>query len=298
MFTYFAYGICIASTIVLPELQPCSCLPDMIVRLGDMTDIPEQSLIYERFFYVTSETSIIVLAYIATFVVQSGREITIYPAPEADERMIRLALIGTVMGVALYQRGLLTLHASAIDIGGSGIAFVGSSGWGKSTLAAALHTRGHSILADDVTAIRFDSGEHLVLPAYPQLKLSAESATILGYSPESLFELHAYAIKRGWQVAERFQNLPLPLQRIYILAEAETTSIEHLTQQQALIEVIRHSNPTRLQQPGGKSHFDQCVRLVQTIPFYRLSRPRDLAQLHDLTDRVETHITEQPSAAI
>ena len=62
------------------------------------------------------------------------------------------------MGAALHQRGILPLHANAVEIDHRAVAFMGASGAGKSTLAAWFHDQGYPILADDVCVIRADDG--------------------------------------------------------------------------------------------------------------------------------------------
>lgn len=62
-------------------------------------------------------------------------------------------LLGPVLGVVLRLRGVTCLHASAVALGGKAIAFMGVPGAGKSTTAALFARNGHSILADDITAL-------------------------------------------------------------------------------------------------------------------------------------------------
>src|SRR5258708_39789946 len=76
------------------------------------------------------------------------------------------------MGAIFHQRGLLPLHANAIEVGGQAVAFVGPSGAGKSTLAAYFRDRGYRVLCDDVWVVSFGSdGEPLAWPGVPRVKL-------------------------------------------------------------------------------------------------------------------------------
>src|SRR5687767_37791 len=76
--------------------------------------------------------------------------ILVSPAPAVPEQNLRLYLLGSAFGALLHQRGLLPLHANAVEIDGKAVAFMGASGEGKSTLAAWFHDRGFNIIADDV----------------------------------------------------------------------------------------------------------------------------------------------------
>ena len=70
---------------------------------------------------------------------RGGQEVIVEPSPDADERAVRLCLLGPIVALIPHQRGRLILHASAVAVGGDAIAFLGGQGWGKSTIAAALH---------------------------------------------------------------------------------------------------------------------------------------------------------------
>src|SRR5258708_9269606 len=84
------------------------------------------------------------------------------------------------MGAIFHQRGLLPLHANAIEVGGQAVAFVGPSGAGKSTLAAYFRDRGYRVLCDDVCVVSFGSdGEPLAWPGIPRIKLSGRALAAL-----------------------------------------------------------------------------------------------------------------------
>ncbi|WFR62136.1 hypothetical protein P9222_28415 [Paenibacillus amylolyticus] len=94
---------------------------------------------------------------------EQGKRIVVSPIPGADEKKVRLFILGTCMAVIMMQRGILPLHGSAVVIDGWAYAFVGYSGAGKSTLSAALASRGYPLLTDDVVALTWDAGEE---PSY------------------------------------------------------------------------------------------------------------------------------------
>ncbi|MGE0448392.1 MAG: hypothetical protein AB7Q29_02300 [Vicinamibacterales bacterium] len=63
-------------------------------------------------------------------------------------------LLGFTMGFVLRLRGVLCLHAAAV-VGprGGALAVAGVPGVGKSTVVAALASRGYAVLTDDVAAV-------------------------------------------------------------------------------------------------------------------------------------------------
>ncbi|GAA4972828.1 hypothetical protein WHI96_17680 [Pseudonocardia tropica] len=78
------------------------------------------------------------------------REITVRPDPGADPGLLAVLGSGALIAMHLTLNGALVLHASCVEVGGEAVAFVGSSGMGKSTLAAMLCGAGHAFVSDDV----------------------------------------------------------------------------------------------------------------------------------------------------
>ena len=108
---------------------------------------------------------------IATFDVTRDR-IVVGPVHGVPTANVRLFLLGTAMGLLAHLRGLLPLHANAVEIDGEAVAFAGPSGCGKSTLAAWFHDRGHRLITDDVCVISTMNGAPpLALPGLPRVRL-------------------------------------------------------------------------------------------------------------------------------
>jgi hypothetical protein len=293
VYSYVAYGLGIRSALPLPELIAGEVAPDVNVRIGT---VPRMSVPVDTdggCFWTAAQEVGRFLDGIGTFLVRGGREIVVDPAPGVEERVLRLYILGTAFALLLHQRGQFVLHASAIESAGGAVVFAGGSGWGKSTLAAALHTRGCGLLTDDVTAIALDPECPTVLPGFPQLKLWPESVTLLGEAPEKLPRLHPHFEKRAHRVARGSSQQPLPLRRIYILAEGETPTIESLQPHNALLELVCHWYGSRfgdrlLQTVDAAAlHFRQCATIANRVPVHRLRRPHPVKAILDLASLVE-----------
>lgn len=79
--------------------------------------------------------------------------IEVRPDRTARHDLLPVLLAGTVCAFLLAMRGKTVLHASAVSVDGAAIAFVGPSGWGKTTLATLMCLSGASMIADDVTTV-------------------------------------------------------------------------------------------------------------------------------------------------
>ncbi len=266
----------------------------MDITLGKVDRSPPEAVGAEGYSEATSEEAYFFWEEVGAFLVRGGREIIVDPAPGVEERVLRLFILGPTLTVLLHQRGWLVLHGSAVAIDGGAVAFLGGSGWGKSTTAAALHARGHAIVADDVTAVRLDTDRPIVSPGFPRLKLWPEAAVTVGDDPRTLPRLHPELEKRARRVTEGFSSASLPLKRIYVLAEGESQRIEPIQPQEALVELVRHSYVSRLRQAAeAPTHFLQCSRVVKTVPVLSLRRPRYLPALPDLARLVEEDLDQR-----
>ena len=72
--------------------------------------------------------------------------------PGRDPGLVSVLAAGALMAFRLIMAGHLVLHASAVHIRGRGLAFVGRSGMGKSTMATLMCAVGGSLLTDDARA--------------------------------------------------------------------------------------------------------------------------------------------------
>lgn len=294
---YGAFGLNIRSSFRLPELRPAPTTRHDVVlrteRIKGFASSHTPDLIGAQ---VTGEGIHFQYKEVGSFLVRNGHEILIEPAQGVEADILRLFILGPAMAVLLHQRRALVLHASAITGDGGVVAFLGGSGWGKSTLVATLHGRGYDLINDDVVAIDLGHATHpLVLPGSPFLKLWPEWATQLRVLNGRLMAIKSQQRtarrKALYRAASAFPESPLPLLCLFVLAEAPVLGIERLHPRQALIELVRHTYCARLLKDlNPAEHFHQCANLVGRIPVCRLQGPRTLEALPHLLDLVETHL--------
>jgi hypothetical protein len=198
-------------------------------------------------------------------------------------------LLGPVLGLVLRLRGVICLHGSAVGFGNHCVAFVGASGAGKSTTAAAFAREGHAVLSDDIVALAESAGAFKVMPGYPYLCLWPEAVQILGQSPEALPRIVPEVEKRRFSLVEgeaRFEQRPLPLAAIYFLDERRPDPapyVEPLRPQAALLSLVADTYANRILDRGLRAEeFDVLSRLVKTIPIRRFFPHSDSSRIRDL----------------
>ena len=287
-YSYTAFGLNIGSEMAIPELIESAGIPDVMVRLGRVDRENPEGATVGQHFWATADECCVFEDTVANFHVRRGHEITVDPAPGVGERILRSYLLGPAFSALLYQRGKLLLHGSAVAINGGVVAFFGGPGWGKSTTAAAFHARGHQVVADDEIVVEFTDAGAMVVPAFPQFKLWPDAATAVGANPDDLPRLHEDFEKRVRKVTDGFNFTTLPFRRGYVLSMGRALRIEPLSQQHAMMELVRHSLGTRLLAAGGRDrHFLQCAEIARRVPISQLERRRALDELGDLVTLVE-----------
>ncbi len=293
MFSYRAYGLTVASEFELPEAIPAESQADVRVRRGPLSaSIPAG--FDDGCFAATPTEAYLYWSDVGTIAVRDGCEVIVDPLPDADERVIRLVILGAALAVVLHQRGFAVLHAGVVGLNGGAVAFVGGSGWGKSTMVAAMHDRGAKLVTDDIAAIEMLGTEAPVVhPGFPQIKLFPDSISRFGGDPEAMPILDPAADKRGRRLEDAFVQDVLPLKRIYVLARRDEDEIVDLAPSEALVELVRHTFPvvSRVVELTGAAaaQFPQCVRLVDQVPVCRLAREPGMARISEVARLVEQH---------
>ena len=201
------------------------------------------------------------------------------------------------MGILLHQRGLLPLHANAVEIDGQAYAFTGASGAGKSTLAAWFHDHGHRIIADDVCAICFDeAGCPSVAPGLPRLRLWREALERSGRNAAS-FE-RSYAGDDSWDKFDvplpKGEAIPeaVPLDGIYVLVKGDVLAFSRLQGIEATEAMFANTYRGGHVPAFGNvgKHWESCIRLARHTPIFQLIRPWGLDRLVDDIPALVAHI--------
>ncbi|NED95079.1 hypothetical protein G1H11_07105 [Phytoactinopolyspora alkaliphila] len=172
--THLLYGLRVRSDVPLYQHRPVPAdgtPPDVRIRRGQ--DVPRTEecppgqvvahLETDRPYYTfcVSESGQHVLRFYRTceFVIDAElRDATMHVVEGTDSEIAGVLAAGALLSYILTMREQVVLHASAVQVGDSALAFVGRSGMGKSTMAALTCAAGASLITDDVLRVEF--GEH------------------------------------------------------------------------------------------------------------------------------------------
>ncbi len=122
------------------------------------------------------ETVIGRLYRLADFVIDAGsRQVIFHRDPACDPEVVAILLAGTVTAYLLSAEGSLVLHASAVEVDGKALAFVGQSGQGKTTVATLLATEGYPLVTDDLLPVDSHDGEVTCVPGGIELRVREKS---------------------------------------------------------------------------------------------------------------------------
>jgi hypothetical protein len=197
---------------------------------------------------------------------RDARTIVVRPDPRADDGYAALLLAGSGMAHALAIDGHSALHASAVEVDGRAIAFIGPSGQGKTTLAALLCGEGARAVTDDVLRCEIGGDEAACYRGSSSLRLRSQAASLAGDGARA-------ASTADGRTAATFAPTPhslLPLGAIVVPAPDRTAgalSVRRLRGREAATELLRSPRLAGLfDRELVARHLDLSRGLAATVP--------------------------------
>ena len=245
------------------------------------------------------------IPHVGDFAVSSdGRSIDIPAALPIDSGQHLLADL--VLPLAISRQRDLLLHATTVhmpDVGA--LAIAGSSGRGKSSLAAALIAHGASVLSDDCTATTQVHDVPAALPGYPGIRLWPESLTMLA-PPGGLSDSLRSGKVRVGPPHVPFRGQPSDLGAILMLSKRHRgggLKVRRISQRVAVVQLMRHAFIMDVTDRSQLARvFGALTSLVARVPILRIALEDDRSSLEAAAGSVVTLArsivrNRQPSAA-
>lgn len=201
------------------------------------------------------------------------RTITVRSDPRAPTDYSALLLAGSGLAHALAADGHPTLHASAVEVGGRAIAFIGPSGRGKTTLAGLLCGAGASMVTDDVLRCAVNGDDAHCFRGSSRLRLRPQAAALA----EHLSAPELTADGRTSALAELTELPVMPLAALVVpqpSRAAQRVETRRLRGRAAAAELLRSPRLIGWIDPTPATRYlDLCHRLVELVPVLELTVP-------------------------
>lgn len=206
------------------------------------------------------------------------RRVTVRAVQHVDEDTVGVLVAGTVLSFLLTMRGEAVLHASAVDVDGAAVAFVGRSGMGKSTTATLLCAAGGRLITDDVLRLELASARprcHLGATSLRLRKCADDLAALFAADPARRVTGDG-RIALGMTPSRREL---CPLEVIVIPAPRHGTTsrgleLVRLDERRAALALLQFPRIIGWEDPGVLDRqLQEAVTIAQAVPVYVASLP-------------------------
>jgi hypothetical protein len=219
-------------------------------------------------------------AGLATFWFGESGDVIAEPARSSPSTELEDIFRRGVIPVVLLARGCEALHASAASHPGGVIAFCGTSGTGKSTLALALSALGLAHFADDTVVYRWSGGRPLALalPFPVRVNDPARRAAALRSASNGLPRSTDAALHRIYHLVRDTTLDPLSPRFVPV---PETMRFERL---------LAHAHPFELgTDDRRRAFFESLMTLAREVEVWECRFAPALSALPALTSRIREH---------
>jgi len=212
-------------------------------------------------------------------------------------QMLRHLLLNQIIPRYLATTGRLVLHASAVTLeNGKSVAFLGNSGFGKSTLVSSFHRQGARLINDDCILLECGEKGVTAIGGLVGIRLFPDSVTAVFNESAGFTNYTPYTDKQQLilknQVGEE-QSEPCVLDAMFLLNDprdepVETVSIEPVSGPEAMMAMIYSAfslDPSdRKMIVGNFRNVGQAIS--EKLEFYSLQYPRVHDRLHEVRSAV------------
>jgi hypothetical protein len=227
----------------------------------------------------------------------SGRRVTYHRDPEARD-LVAILIAGSLVAYLLSSAGRLVLHASAVEVDGAALAFVGFSGQGKTTMATILCAEGYPFVTDDLLPV--DAGPEGVTCAPGGIELRVREKV------EALLERFSSGAVRGRTLDDRHAVAPLTTsaERLRLAAlvipwpdrAASTVSARRLPPGEAALLLARCQRIEGWTAPSQlRAQFSSISAVVASVPVLEMHVPWGPPFSATLAEQVVAAVRALPS---
>lgn len=232
---------------------------------------------------------------VAIYHITNGNQVLIEPYENADKQLIKVYILGSVLGMVLLQKDIVAIHGGGIVINNKGYVFTGDKGAGKSTITTALRKRGYKFVADDVCSIK--QGEiNKIHPGFGYQKLCDDTMVKLGYNPDDYEPFRSdFNIKYIVPALEEFVDKEVYFEGVFELtvSDVDKVEIEEIKGIEKIQRLIKNIFRIEMLQYCGGIHatyFKKCSDIAKNIKYYKITRPKDIFSVNEQIEIIEKEI--------
>lgn len=226
----------------------------------------------------------------------SGTEILCHEKEGAWPDFVRSHLLGRVLATALFSRGWMPLHGSAVLLNDGVAGFLAPKGFGKSTLALGLVRAGARLVTDDTLPVELSSPPRS-WPGVHSVRIKSDSMNAVGIAEADLETREGKGIVTSLREMD-LSNDAAPLSALYLIAPFDPSqrngthaeapiSREKLTGVPAALSLVANF---KLAKMTGVTQMPEVLRraaaVADVVPVYRLQLPRSLNALPVVAEEI------------
>ncbi|MBE5947828.1 MAG: hypothetical protein E7261_02240 [Lachnospiraceae bacterium] len=279
MYRYRLYGLSIVSDLYFPQL---------VEETADMEGAPEIYVgvceVPESIKHISDKkydfgATFSWLSNLTTWlIVENGNRIGYRLKEGGKVQALRNFILGFGMSMIAAQRGILSIHCSAVADGDGAVLIAGESGAGKSTLTTAFLERGYHLMADDMAFVEtVDKKLTYAYPAFPFQKLCRNVAIEKGYNLDDLIYINEDKDKFMVPYQGEFGLEKIPVKAFIMLGLTNNEEVE-IKEIAGFDKFIVYANNLflrhLLRERKYNPEFGQlCIEMAANVPTYRIARP-------------------------
>ena len=263
------------------------------IRLGKVVETLPGAAIRKVLCEVSTDEFLLTVPGCARYLVRSGSEIMVDACDDAPVVDVSRHLVTYAFAALCQQRGLLALHATAIDFHGRAVLFCGPSASGASTLGAFMAARGHAVLCDHVCVVDTLRDEALVHPVCTDIGLWADALDRIGHPAVPSSVRYLNSLEKFSTPVGPACRAAVPLSAIFFIEEsrapAATIHISESRPLDAIATLVAQAFMPFLIAGLGQqaSHFTRCGRALRHACVFRLARRWGFESTSQVMDQVE-----------
>ena len=236
--------------------------------------------IYQKGIWCANENELIFeIEHIASYKIQNGTEVDVYPYPNSDKDSIQLFLNGSALGAVLHQRGIMPFHGSSFIFKDRGVLICGNSGVGKSSVVAAFCKDEGRLVNDDITPICFDNERITLVLLSTEVKLWDDAISLLQLDKTDLKKIRP-SLNKYYVSGVARQEEKQPLLHTLIVLRTHNQNNFEIKRPKGIerFNCLRHNIYRKIYLKGmpqtEKKYFEQLLNAANLLDVVIVFRPQ------------------------